>query len=195
MKISIASGEILSLYGIAEGTKLLAESGFDAMDLDLCWMQPWGILDNSEQNRWETISEEELLEVMRSYKEAAAQYGISFGQAHASYPTYHKSESGRRRISNLLHRQIQICNYLNCTYLVIHPGYLPYEEQLTEEESWNANIRLFADLIPSLKKYNVTVCIENLFLRRKRKVMDGVCSDADEVCRYIDTLNEMAGEM
>ena len=24
--------------------------------------------------------------------------------------------------------------------------------------------------------------------------MDGVCSDAEEACRYVDTLNEMAGE-
>ena len=194
MKISIAPGEILNRHGIEEGTKLLAECGFDALDLDLGWMQPWGCLDRPDENRWETISEEELLDTMRPYKEAAAKYGMVFGQAHASYPTYHRTEEGRNRIDNLLARQVRVCGYLDCPRLVIHPGYLYYNEQLTQEESWNANIRVFSKLIPLLKEYKVTVCIENLFLSRQRKIMDGVCSDAEEACRYVDTLNEMAGE-
>ena len=194
MKISIAPGGVFAQYGIEEGMKRIAASGFDALDLDLGWMQPWGCLDNPEPNRWETISEEELLDAVLPYKTAAARYGLVFGQTHASYPTYHKTETGRQRISNLLHRQVRVCGFLDCPYLVIHPGYLYYSEQLSEEESWNANIRLFADLIPSLKKYHVTACIENLFLSRQRKIMDGVCSDAEEACRYVDTLNGMAGE-
>ena len=194
MKISIASGEILQRFGIEEGTKLLAECGFDAMDIDLGWMQPWGCLDRAEENRWETISDDEMMKVMLPYKEAAHKYGIAFGQAHASYPTYHKTEQGRQRIGDMLCRQIQICGYLDCPRLVVHPGYANYNEQLTESETWETNIQLFSQLIPFLKKYRVTVCIENLFLSRRRKIMDGVCSDAEEAVRYVDTLNEIAGE-
>jgi len=97
-------------------------------------------------------------------------------------------------MTHLLKRQVRVCGYLDCPRLVVHPGYLYYNEQLSDEESWNANIRVFSGLIPLLKKYHVTLCIENLFLSRQRKIMDGVCSDAEEACRYVDTLNEMAGE-
>jgi len=38
------------------------------------------------------------------------------------------------------------------------------------------------------------VCIENLFTERARKIIEDVCGSAEEACRYIDTLNEMAGE-
>ena len=80
-----------------------------------------------------------------------AQYGMVFGQAYASYPTYHRTEEGRRRIDHLLARQVRVCRYLDCPRLVVHPGYLYYNEQLSEEESWNANIRVFSGLIPLLK--------------------------------------------
>ena len=69
VKISIAPGEILQRYGITDGIKLLSECSFDALDLDLGWMQPWGCLDSQEPNHWEMISEDELLEVKRPYKE------------------------------------------------------------------------------------------------------------------------------
>ena len=174
--------------------KMIKECGFDAIDFDLGWMQPWGCLDNPELTRWESASEDELLEHMRPYKEAAAEYGIVFDQLHATYPTYHKTEEGRRRIDHLMNRQVMLCGYLDCPRLVIHPGYLEYYEQLTDAETWDANIRLFSSLIPALKKYNVIVCIENLFTERARKIIEGVCGSAEEACRYIDTLNEMAGE-
>jgi sugar phosphate isomerase/epimerase len=194
MKISIAPGDVFHRFGIADGSRLIAESGFEALDLDLGFLQPWGCLDRTDPNKWENASEEELLQAMLPYKEAASQNGLVIGQTHASYPTYHKTELGRQRISNLLHRQVFLTRYLDCPRMVIHPGYLAYTEQLTQEESWDANISLFADLIPTLKEHRVKVCIENLFLSRRGKMMDGVCSDAEEACRYVDTLNEMAGE-
>jgi len=56
-----------------------------------------------------------------------------------------------RRIDHLMNRQVMLCGYLDCPRLVIHPGYLEYYEQLTDEETWDANIRLFSSLIPALK--------------------------------------------
>ena len=194
MKISVAQSSIFDHYGIEGGMKLLRDAGFDAIDFDLGWMQPWGILDQPTENHWETISEEELLAHIMPYKTAAAEYGLEFGQAHASYPTYHKTAEGRERIDASLKRQIMVCGVLDCPRLVFHPGYLYYNEQLSEEASRDANIALFSSLIPTLKQYRVTACLENTFLSNRGKIYEGVCSTAEEAIWYIDTLNEMAGE-
>lgn len=56
-------------------------------------------------------------------------------------------------------------------------------------DEWDYNMRMYSDLMPALRKYNVTCCLENLFTRWRGKIMEGVCSNADEAVRYVDTLN------
>ena len=39
----------------------------------------------------------------------------------------------------------------------------------------------------------MTVCLENMFMSQRGKIMAATCANADDACRYIDTLNDMAG--
>ena len=194
MKISIGTTHVLSAYGIDEGMRLIKESGFEAIDLSLTFLLPWGVLDLDKENKYETMSEEELREAVHPYKEAAEKYGIEIAQAHAIYPTYHKTQKGQERIDNLLKRNVMLCGYLGCPRLVIHPGERYYAEQMTEQEAWDYNIRMYANLIPELKKYHVIACLENIFLGYRGKYLEGVCTTAEEINLYVDTLNQMAGE-
>ena len=56
------------------------------------------------------------------------------------------------------------------------------------------NIERYSRLIPEAKKYGVTLCLENMFTAYRGKIYSACCSDIDVACRYIDTLNEIAGQ-
>ena len=49
-------------------------------------------------------------------------------------------------------------------------------------------------MIPSAKKYGVTIYLENLFISHKGKFTEGACTSASEFCWYVDTLHAKAGE-
>ena len=65
---------------------------------------------------------------------------------------------------------------------------------MTPEEEWELNINSYAKLIPVAKKHHVTICLENMFTAYRGKRYSACCSDFTTACKYVDTLNEMAGE-
>ena len=55
---------------------------------------------------------------------------------------------------------------------------------------------MYADLIPTLKKYDVVACLENMFVAGgvEGKRFAAVCSDFHQAAEYVDRLNDIAGE-
>ena len=86
------------------------------------------------------------------------------------------------------------CDYIGCHKLVVRPFFLAYDTQLSREEEWANNIDRYSRLIPAAKKYGVTILLENMFTVYRGKLYTACCSDITAACRYIDTLNEIAGE-
>lgn len=197
MLTSIAMGGIVGEYGLDEGFAMIRQSGFDAIDLDLTYMlpmRPWNVLIPREDNQWENMDDEALRQSVKKYRDAAQRHGLVIGQAHAVYHGTFDKEEFHARHAEMLKRQIMLCAYLDCPRLVIHPEYRPYERRMSETESWEANMRLCKQLIEPLKKHHVTLCLENIYQSYRWANYVGACSDAEEVNRYIDTLNELAGE-
>ena len=66
----------------------------------------------------------------------------------------------------------------------------------SKEEEWEVNIAFYRELIPLLKECGVICCLENMWCQdwKTKKIYMGICSDMEETNRYIDTLNELAGE-
>ena len=56
------------------------------------------------------------------------------------------------------------------------------------------NLEMYRRLIPSAKKYGVKICLENVFTLFNGRIVESVCTHADDVCYLIDTLNAEAGE-
>ena len=56
------------------------------------------------------------------------------------------------------------------------------------------NMQMYPKLIPAAKKYGVKICLENMFAFIGGHGIARACANVDEACRYIDALNEMAGE-
>ncbi len=197
LKTSVQTADILDTYGIDEGFRMIHEAGIDGVDFGV----PCEVLSGRQIARGEfdgciyNGSDEEILEFFRPYKEAAEKHGVAFCQAHAPFPSWVKDKPVTNEyMIRVFEKCLMVCAYLNCPYLIVHPFFPGYNETLTSEEEWNLNIESYSRLIPAIKKYGVTVCLENMFTVSRRKVYAAICENPDEVNRYIDTLNNIAGE-
>ena len=169
--------------------RLLKEAGLDAIDVDL---MPGGFLTGGKG--WETLSDEEVMELIRPCKEAAQKNGIAISQAHGGLSWFQETTPERQALQQrVLKLQIKLCDFLDCPRLILHPAYLPYDQQTTAEDAREVNLDLLTQLIPTLKQYPVTVCIENCFIRNQGKTLECTCSSGD-IIDYIDELNIRAGQ-
>jgi len=193
LRTSIQTTKIFEAFGIEEGFKLIHESGFDGVDFTLIPFVSQAAIRRTDTSIFEQ-SDEEIKAFFKTYKDAAEKYGIAFCQAHAPMQSLQKTSESCEYMIEVLKKSIMVCDYLNCPYLVVHPFFFGYGDQLDKKTESDFCISGYAQLIPTIRKYNVTVCLENMFMVYKNKVYAASCQNPDEVNRYIDTLNDIAGE-
>ena len=194
LKVGVQSAPLLD-SGIDEGFRLIHESGFDCIDFNIDEFLPGGKIVRGELDSIYDRSDDEIREFFRPYKEAAEKYGVSFYQAHAPFPSWVKDQPVTNdHMIRVLEKCIMVCEYLNCGHLIVHPFFASYAGTLDAQEEWELNIRQYGSLIPACRKHHVVVCLENMFTGYRGKLYAAICQNPDEACRYIDTLNEMAGE-
>lgn len=193
MKISINSSVLLERFGVKEGIGMIAEAGFDCIDLGLQFMLPGQVLRKGASTPFESMTDEELKAFFLPYKKAAAEYGITFGQMHAVDPPFFNIPEYDQRLSRITQKQIMLCEWLQCPYIVVHPVCLSYEDQLPPEQEPEAMRKLYEPLLPVLKDSAVTVCMENIYNGYRGKMYGGIGQEAEEAIRYMDLFNAMAG--
>ena len=89
MKISVQTGGIEEHIGIDACYRMIAEAGFDAVDVNLDHLlTPTEISDGKHARVFDCESEEEMLSYFKPWKDAAEKYGIDNYQAHAPFPCY-----------------------------------------------------------------------------------------------------------
>lgn len=196
-KIAVQDGGPEKYYGQDETYRLIKEAGFDGVDANV------DVLCSSKDARngfagtaFGTSSDKECLEFFKPWKDAAEKYSLENYQAHAPFPSYLAAESDEVNdaLVGMLKKTIMGCDYIGCRNLIIHPFFPSYDDQISPEEEWELNVRKYAELIPEAKKYGVTICLENMFTTYRGKVYAACCSNISTACKYIDTLNDMAGE-
>lgn len=181
---------------IDAGFRTLAEAGFDAVDFGLFALadvrgtvpEDWPIL---------ALSETELRDFFRPFKEAAARHGVIIGQIHAPFPSQVGEPVKDAALVRVMERSVRIAAYLDCPYVVVHPAKAAAERGDTrtpdDEAVWEENRKLYEPLIPVCRETGVMVCLENMFSYDGRKIYTSVCSDSRQAVRFIDRLNETAG--
>lgn len=194
MLLSVQTAPILDRCGIDEGFRMIAAAGFDGVDFNIDHALPGGKIRANDCSGFFDQTDEEMLEALRPYKEAAEKYGVKFVQAHAAFPTLVHDQATNDYVLMANKKIIMLMGYLGCRNLVVHPGFLGADEKMTAEAEWEYNVKMYTALIPELKKHGVTCCLENMFSRHCGKIMQAICSDPLEACAYIDHLNETAGE-
>lgn len=196
MQIAVQTGGIIGRFGIRDGFRIIKEAGFDSVDFNIDQLLPGRDINAGNCACALDAPIEEVLEkIIRPYKEAAAEYGVEFYQAHAPFPFYKLGQDEMNEyLFMIMEKCAAICDYVDCRRMIVHPCFNSYEEQMEHDDEWKLNIERYTRLIPALKKYNIICCLENMFTGSKGKIYGAICSDMYEAAAYIDELNAIAGE-
>lgn len=173
-----------------ESFRFIKECGFEAVDFNLGMHIPTGEVRKGNVHGFYDADVETLLEYYRPIKAAADKCGIVFGQAHGPFPL---AVEGYPEIHEYLltvvEKMCAICQLLECPVLVVHPIVVR-----NRQEEWERNLKMYRHFIPTAKKYGVMICLENMFTTGNSRKTGRACTNIDDTCRYIDTLNAEAGE-
>ncbi len=194
MKLCIQTENILDKRGVEEGFRMIREAGFDSVDFNIDLFYSGKLIAKGEPSDYFSRSDDDIRRDLIPVKEAAAANGIAIHQMHAPFPFYVENECGNGYALDAARKCIMAAGFLNCPYLIVHPNFLHYDQQLSPEVEWKINLERYGALIEDCKKYHVTVCLENMFTLHGRDIYTAICSDMNESAHYIDALNEMAGE-
>ena len=133
---------------------------------------------------------EQFVEHYTPLKQASQKYGVKIAQMHAPFPIWYEQDIAvTDYLLRVLEKVCGVCAYIGCPMLIVHP-----HNAKDESETLRANLEMYERLIPSAKKYGVTICLENLLAMNGDEIVGGVCSSAKQAVYLIDTLNEKAGE-
>lgn len=181
MILSTNTELIGSWFGEKKAVEMIKNAGFDAVDYSMFVMQR----DDCPlvQDGWE--------DYVKALKAHADSIGISFNQAHAPFPSYDRErEDYTNRIVPLVKRSVEIAGMLGVKRLVVHPispTQIPKDADLKE-----FNLEYYRSLLPLAKKWNVTVCLENMWGwdAKRGYIIPNVCSYGADLAEYLDELND-----
>lgn len=191
LEVSVQTGGWYDEAKPEESMKFIKECGFEGVDYNIdvlfkSTFEPENLTSFFDKDM------EQLYEYFSSLKQAAEKYEVSISQAHSLFPIYYHGQDGKNRyVLEVTKKMIAVCGYLNCSAIVVHPWSNP---ELRKEEIRQINLDIYRKLMPAAKEYGVKVCLENLYTMYVDSYHEGSCTDAEEACWYIDTLNAEAGE-
>lgn len=174
---------------LTQRMQFLRDCGIQALDYSFDAFVDTAFTKGEINDFWNQ-SLDELYTHFTPLKNAAEKTGLVFSQTHAIFPLYlTKYEEATEYLRMSVEKTLAVAAFLGCPAVVVHPhGCRDKEEEL------KINLDLYRRFIPFAKQYGVKICLENLFLTIDVQPVEGCCSTADEACRYIDMLDEEAGE-
>lgn len=187
LKVGVQSASWYDAQNPLESFEFIRKCGFDAVDYNIDHYLDTKKL--SQEGFYPTIfdnSTAEVCEFFAPMKKAAEQAGVSFSQMHAPFPVFFEGmDEVNEYIRNALDKCFAVSEYIGCPAVVVHPI-----KADTREAEWEANLALYRSLIPIIKKYKgVKICLENIFINKNKRIIEGRLSNAADACRMIDILN------
>ena len=195
LKIGVQTAPVIDVFGPDAGFRMIHEAGFDCVDFNVDHYMPGSEIHSGNFNGFFDQDMDAILKAMQPIRDAARKYSVEFGQAHAPFPSFVKNNDFvNEKVLDALKKCIEICAYLDCPHIIVHPAFFGYDDRMDPDTEWDANIAMYSALIPTIKKCHVTVCLENMFTARRGKIYEAICSDFNEAAAYIDELNDIAGQ-
>ncbi len=191
------------IFNNGEGARkylpLFKQAGIGAIDFGFYDILPSrDIYEKKTDNAVFDLTHDEMMAYFKEIRDAAEENGIVVGQTHAPFPTQRVEAEDMSEYNEYLFgalkKCIEVTAFLGCKYIVIHPVFGRYPLTVSPKEEFERNVNFYSSLIPTLKEFGVVACLENMWVDYKGKIYAGACGDFDEVNRYIETLNSIAGE-
>lgn len=175
MKTSTLTYAMVKEFGTETAVRMICEAGFDCIDHTL-----FSGVDGKLY-----LEEEGYFEKLHIMREIAESYGVSFNQTHAPFASFKEGDDKYNEwVRPLLFKAIEASSILGAKYMIVHPFFVSVEKK-------KANMEFFSAMLPYAEKHNVKLALENMFGWDPVKdvLIKNVCSDADELCDYVDSLD------
>lgn len=136
-----------------------------------------------------TLSQDESDAALLSEKELAENAGIEISQVHGPwrYPPRDLTEEDRSERMEKMKKSIRATSVLGCKNWVIHP-IMPYGENDADAENaqktWDMNIEFMGELLKTAKEYGVTICLENMPMRKFS------LATPEKILKFVKTIND-----
>ena len=191
MKTSVQNRIINKRAGIKKALQLIADAGFEAVDLSLT-----GNMISWEEEMFKDPFDPAFRDHFRKIRAAVDEQDLELYQTHAPYCRVFQCDPDLyAAVQQQILRSIYAAAYMECRYIVAHPIVYPaFNKGANREEAIRTNLVFFRELAPALKETGVVMCIENLYwgLAGQTKVPNA-CSEAGQLIEVIDTLNDSCG--
>lgn len=182
MKISLSSQPAFAAAGQgwnpAAAAAILKASGFDAVDFSMC--------EYGRDTDW--LAGDEAYRTMVCDMQAMQAAGIEVTQCHLPYvPGDVVFDDGAAYVTEYLpvyENCLKACGAVGCPVAVIH---LYFEADA--HRTFAANMSMLRTLLPLLQENNVVLAIENIYAGGS-KYLDSHVTTADDILRYVETVND-----
>lgn len=188
-KLSLCGYGYYDRVGAEKSFSLLAETGFDAMDLSL--------YRGKEFRDFDLGGDGSIEKECGRIRALADRYGIEIGQTHAPFG-YRDHDSDVEEILETYRRSAIATRTLGADKMVLHPiKFNDCVEGHRQQECFDLNLRVFERLAPILRDCGVKGMLENMFLKVERHglpvLLPTIYSTAEELVRAADALGEDYG--
>lgn len=159
-----------------EKYKKLKGFGFDAVDFDMA---------NTENDLYGEFGKEIILREKKMAEDA----GIDIYQVHGPwrFPPKDATEEDRAERMEKMKKSLYLTSLIGAKFWVVHP-LMPYgiEEIGTDdaEKTWDINISFMRELTEEAKKYDITICYENMPMQKFS------LGKPEDILRVVDEIND-----
>jgi len=161
-KISISVGKLMNMVGWERAMEVMAECGFDAVDIDAGTVSP-----RFEGSHMDHDVDEEFL---YKFREKVNSLGMVIGQTHGHLGRnfWGQDEESKKRFVMTCERDLRGASILGAGACVIHSISERPGEEIDPEFLHRANLEGYTSIIEYAEKYNVKMALES-FGRNKRE--------------------------
>ena len=180
MKTSEETLYLRRKFGDKKAIQILAEAGFDCIDYTMDEMVHKDCILNGPDYQ----------EYASELREHAYKHGVFFNQGHAPFEFDWKNADLDTEVITVTARCLEVASIMGIDTVIVHP--LHYKNYFHKsEEIWSDNLAFFEALLPFAQKYNVRICLENLFQFDGRGVaLPDTCADAERYCKFLDVFHD-----
>lgn len=177
MDIICASQGIMDNKHPGQGIGDISQAGFEQLFIDMALFCP--------------PDRKELYNSMEPMLEQCRERKLPCTIARAPYlPWNTKREDLNDLLERLAQESIEICGRIGCRYLIVRPLFAG----ILSEDIWEQNRAFYLGLAQHAKKCGVQILLENQCKDFNGHLVRGLCSDGRQTVRWVDALNEAAGE-
>lgn len=176
MKLVAHTEAVAPRLGDEAAVRIICESGFDGIDYSMFFM-------DDDDN---ILEKDGFRKHIRSLRNMAAVYGVTFEQAHAPFPSMKEgNDEYNKRLDYKLKRALEVSGLLDAKICVVHP--VQFSNCQKER-----NIELYKNLEPYARDFGVKIALENMWGWDTDHIVPNVCSVASEFNDYFDSLESDA---